>query len=285
MRTSIECIGCLARQAVDIARLHIPANRREVFIREVLKGLAGFDYESSPPIMAMEMYEILRNLTAITDPFAEIKAVYNDKALALYPRLKEIIAASSDPTDTAIRIAVAGNIIDFAAGNHGAIPIEETLKRALVAPFAIDHMDRLRRSIDDGGTILYLADNAGEIVFDRVFIEEIGPDRVTSAVRDVPIINDATQEDAAAVGLSGVCTVISSGSKAPGTPLEICSDEFRDLFYSADSVIAKGQGNYETLDHAGRDIFFLFMVKCPIISREVGVAVNSFIAMLQSGSL
>ena len=280
MQTSIECIGCLVRQAVDIARLNIPADSREVFIREVLRRLAGFDYESSPPIMAMEMYEILRDLTSINDPFAEIKAVYNEKALAFFPRLKEIMASSPYPIDTAIRIAVAGNIIDFAAGNHGAVPIEETLNSALVAPFAIDHMDRLKDRIKDAGSILYLADNAGEIVFDRVLIEEIGPERVTCAVRDVPIINDATMEDASAAGLDDICTVISSGSKAPGTPLELCSDEFRDLFYSVDTVIAKGQGNYETLTHTGRDIFFLFMVKCPIISREVGVALNSFIAML-----
>jgi uncharacterized protein with ATP-grasp and redox domains len=282
MRTSIECIGCLVRQAVGLARLNIPAEKQEVFIRDVLKGLAGFDYESPPPIMAMGMYKILRNLTSINDPFAGIKAVYNDKALAFYPRLKEIMASSSDPINTAIRIAVAGNIIDFAAGNHGTVPIEETLEKALVASFAIDHMGRLRQRIDDAGSILYLADNAGEIVFDRVLIEEIGPERVTCAVRDVPIINDATKEDAVIAGLTKICTVISSGSKAPGTPLEICTDEFRDLFYSADMVIAKGQGNYETLTHIGRDIFFLFMVKCPIISREVGVALYSFIAMLSS---
>jgi hypothetical protein len=214
--------------------------------------------------MAMEMYEILRDLTSINDPFAEIKAVYNEKALAFFPRLKEIMASSPYPIDTAIRIAVAGNIIDFAAGNHGAVPIEETLNSALVAPFAIDHMDRLKDRIKDAGSILYLADNAGEIVFDRVLIEEIGPERVTCAVRDVPIINDATMEDASAAGLDDICTVISSGSKAPGTPLELCSDEFRDLFYSVDTVIAKGQGNYETLTHTGRDIFFLFMVKCPM---------------------
>ncbi len=279
MRTHLDCVGCLVRQALDIARQNIPEDLQRTFIRDVLKSLGELDFDSPPPIMAMEMYGMLRETLGIHDPYAEVKYDCNSKALALYPRLKEILASSADPFDAGVRMAVAGNIIDFAAGDHRRIPVEETLERALAVPFAIDHTDRLRQRVTDARSILYLADNAGEIVFDRVLIEELGPERVTCAVRDIPVINDATMQDAIQTGLDKVCTVISSGSPAPGTPLGLCTEEFRQLFYGADVVISKGQGNLETLCAPGRDVFFLFMVKCPIISGEVGAEMNSFIVM------
>jgi len=279
MQTYIECVGCLARQAVDIACQNIPPQRQESFIKDILIRLSRFDYTSPPPIMAMEMYDMLREIEGIEDPFAHVKSVYNEMALQLYPDLKEIVKVSDDPVETALRIAVAGNIIDFGARNAENIHIEDTLKRALEIPFSVDHTSQFKKQIEDSRSIVYLADNAGEIVFDRVLIEEIGPERVTCAVRDLPVINDATLKDTSQTGLDDVCSVVSSGSRAPGTPLYLCSDEFKEMFYSADVVISKGQGNFETLNHVDRDVFFLFMIKCPIISREVGAALNSFIIM------
>ena len=282
MRTYLECLTCLTKQAVEIARQNIHPDHQEDFVRDALKKLTEFDYTNPPPIMAMELYAMLRDVAGLDDPYAQIKSRYNKQALELYPELKKTLEDSADPLHTAVRIAVAGNIIDFGAGNSDTIHVEETLDRALRTPFAIDHMDQLREDLDQARSILYLADNAGEIVFDRVLIEELGARRVTCAVRDIPVINDATLHDAVQAGLVDVCRVISSGSPAPGTPLAICSGEFKDLFYGADIVISKGQGNFETLTHPGREIFFLFMVKCPIISQEVGVEINSFITMKRS---
>ena len=189
------------------------------------------------------------------------------------------MGSSDDPFETALRIAVAGNIIDFGVHTNDSIQIRATIEKALEAQFAIDHIRELKDRLCHASLVLYLADNAGEIVFDRLFVEQIGAGRVVCAVRHAPIINDATLDDAEQAGLCDVCRVISSGCTAPGTLIRECSDEFKTLFSSADIVISKGQGNFETLNHTDRDIFFLFMVKCQVISREVSVPVGGFVVM------
>jgi len=279
MKTYIECIGCLVKQSVEIAKAHIPQDKQDTFIRTMLRSISEMDYSNPPPVMATEMYTLVKELTGITDPYADIKSYYNEKTLNLYPEFSRLVASSKDPFETALRIAVAGNIIDFGMGTRDNIQIRETVDRALNAQFAIDHINDLKERVSQPGLVLYLADNAGEIVFDRLFIEQLGPERVVCAVRHAPIINDATLDDARQAGLCDVCEVISSGSRAPGTLLPMCSDEFMDLFANAQVVIAKGQGNFETLSQADRDIFFLFMAKCPVISRETHVPVGSFIVM------
>ncbi|MCD6571516.1 MAG: DUF89 family protein [Deltaproteobacteria bacterium] len=283
MRTYFECVGCLVKQAIEIAQTNLKEDTREGFIREVLRQLSTFDYSNPPPIMALEMYGKIRQMAKINDPYAQIKRFYNNKALSLYPELKNLVKSSDDPLDTAMRIAVAGNIIDFGSGNKKDIAVEEVIQNALNAPFTIDDRGWLKETLKDASSILYLGDNAGEIGFDKIFIEELDPSRVTFATRDEPIINDATIKDAEEVGLTDICRVISSGSKAPGTPLGICTQEFRDLFYSSDLVISKGQGNFETLSAPPREVFFLLMIKCPVIAREIGAPVGSFIAMKQGG--
>lgn len=279
MKTHIECIACLVKQAVEIAQEHIPQQKQDTFIRTILERISKMDYSDPPPLMATQMYSLVRGLTGVIDPYAGVKKYYNEKALGLYPEFARLVGSSHDPLETALRIAVAGNIIDFGMGTRDSIQIKETVDRALSARFAINDIGSLRERLTDASTILYLADNAGEIVFDRLFIEQLGPKRVVCAVRHEPIINDATMDDAGQAGLCSVCRVISSGSPSPGTPLHLCSQEFRRLFVRADVVIAKGQGNFETLSRPGRDVFFLFMVKCPVISREAGVPVGSFVVM------
>lgn len=127
-------------------------------------------------------------------------------------------------------------------------------------------------------TVLYLADNAGEIVFDRVFIEEFCDNRkVIFAVRDKPAINDALMEDAIFCGIDKVAQVVSSGIDAPGTILKYCLDEFLKIFRQADLIISKGQGNFESLSQEKKPIFFLFMVKCPVIAKEIGCKMEDMV--------
>ena len=140
---------------------------------------------------------------------------------------------------------------------------------------AVDHRD----SIGNAGSILYLADNAGEIVFDRVLIEQLSAPRVTLVVRGAPVINDATMIDACAAGLHEIVNVIDNGSDAPGTILEDCSEDFRRRFTEADVVLAKGQGNFETLSDAPREVFFLFKAKCSVIAERAGWSVGSLVLM------
>jgi uncharacterized protein with ATP-grasp and redox domains len=175
----------------------------------------------------------------------------------------------------AVRLAIAGNVIDL--GADGGMTEDEArreLESAAARPLCGD-LDRLEREVSTAERILFLADNAGEIVFDRLLIEQLPPDRVTAAVRGRPVINDATLEDAWKAGLHEVALVIDNGSDAPGTVLEECSPAFRRCFEQADVIIAKGQGNYETLSDRPEKIHFLFRVKCPVIASRTGAEVGT----------
>jgi uncharacterized protein with ATP-grasp and redox domains len=285
MRTHLTCIACLVRQASSLAEESLDPRERERFMRRVLERAARFDYASPPPLFTREIYRILREIDGTGDPFGEKKDFYNRMALSLEPRLREIAVSRPRPLEAALRMAVAGNIIDFGVHGSHEIEVEDTILSALDAPFAVDHASELAERLERAGSVLYVADNAGEIVLDRLLIELIGPHRVTCAVRSAPVINDATLADARQVGLFGLCRVIASGSDAPGTPLELCSEEFLQCFEEADVVIAKGQGNYETLEAPGREIFHLMMVKCPVVSRDLGAPEGSFIIMERGRAL
>jgi hypothetical protein len=138
-------------------------------------------------------------------------------------------------------------------------------------------LDIFKNAVNNANKVLYLADNAGEIIFDRFLIEQIGVDKITLAVKGSPVINDATIDDAKAAGLTEIVKVIDNGDDAPGTILETCSDEFRQYFENADMIISKGQGNYETLSRINKNIFFILKAKCPVIARDIGCEIGHMI--------
>jgi len=220
------------------------------------------------------VHRIVRQLTGDDDPYAAVKAESTREALRLYPRLKALVAEDGDRLERAIRIAIAGNVIDFATGAD--FDIKEGLERILNQPFAINDIAAFRKALSEARSVLYLGDNAGETVFDRVLIEALDVP-VIYAVKGGPIINDATVDDALAAGLDEVAEVVSTGSDAPGTILSRCSAEFRALYERAELVIAKGQANYETLSGEGGRLFFLLKVKCPVIARDIGAPVGSIV--------
>jgi len=174
-----------------------------------------------------------------------------------------------------VRISIAGNIIDFALSDE-LVDLWATVERVLAAPLAVDDMAALRAALDTADRVLYLADNAGETVFDRVLIEAL-PLPVTYVVKGGPTLNDATREDALAAGLETCATIIDNGADAPGTILELCSEEFRQIYAAAPLIIAKGQANYETLSTAGPHVFCLLQVKCAVIGRDLGVGVGGVV--------
>lgn len=277
MRVHLDCVPCLVRQAVDAVRLlTADAAIHGQVLHRVLAALAELDPALSPPEMGQRIHRIIREALANEDPYRPIKERSNALALRLYPELQARVAASPDPLETAVRLAIAGNIIDY--GPQSDVPdaiVMETIERALAAPLDRGAVEDLRRSARDARRILYLGDNAGEIVFDRLLIEQLPTEKLVLAVRGRPIINDATREDARAAGLTDRVTVVDNGSDAPGTVLEQCSEAFRARFKAADLILAKGQGNYETLSHLGDRVLFLLMVKCPIIAGRLGTSVGS----------
>ena len=272
MKTYYDCIPCFIRQALDAVRLATADEKiHESILREILLDATELDFSQPPPRMGQAIHRRVRQLSGNSDPYKDVKTKSNQYALALYPRLVNQVEASAHPMETAVRLAIAGNIIDF--GVSSAVSktiIDETIAQTLSEPLFGD-MDRLLEQAASAGTILYIGDNAGEIVFDRLLIERFFCGRVIFSVRGGPIINDATLADARETGMNAVAEVIDNGSDAPGTILDDCSEPFLNAFESADLIIAKGQGNYETLSHvAHRPIVFLLKAKCPVISRHIG---------------
>jgi uncharacterized protein with ATP-grasp and redox domains len=282
MHTQLDCIPCFLRQALGtIRRLTDDEEIHARLMCELLRGLGDLNMADPPPVIGRHIHRLIRHLLDDDDPYRAVKTQFNRHALALYPSLKRRIDESADPFDTAVRLAIAGNTIDFAAlDDVTEAAVLEVIERALSQPLR-GTIDGLEERIASAGRLLYLADNAGEIVFDRLLIERMPRQRITLAVRGRPVINDATCEDAEAAGLTGLVEVIDNGSDAPGTILEDCSPDFRRRFDEADLILAKGMGNFETLNAVkGRPLYFLLMAKCPLVAQHIGCAEGDFVVAM-----
>ncbi len=278
MKTYFECIPCLLRQTLEAARLTTDDETiHEQVLRKVLRAASEMNLRKSPPLMAQHIHSLIRQMTGDNDPYRDIKDRFNYFALELYPELKERIERSREPLDTAIRLAIAGNIIDSGVNHHiNETQVHNAIEHALTAPLAGDP-EQFRKAVSEAKDILYLADNAGEIVFDRLLIEQMPLEKITLVVKGSPVINDACLADARTTGIADLVEVIDNGSDAPGTILAACSEEFKQRFESADLIIAKGQGNYETLSDVKKNIFFVLKAKCPVIAHHIGCEVGSLV--------
>ncbi|MBC7075938.1 MAG: DUF89 family protein [Syntrophomonadaceae bacterium] len=273
MKTYLDCIPCFIRQTVEALRFVTDdPYLQEKIVKKVLVETSQLDLRQSPPHMARRIHEHIRNLTGVKDPYKKIKERFNQAALEMYPELKKMVQSSPDPIEKAVKVSIAGNIIDFGVkADINEKMVEETLECCLQQELPTDTLQKFKESISNADRILFLGDNAGETVFDRILIEEMPMERIVYAVKGGPIINDATLEDAEAAGLTGIVRVIDNGCDAPGTILNLCSSEFLGEFAKADLVIAKGQANYETLSEVkDKEIFFLLKVKCPVIAADIG---------------
>ena len=281
MRTFIDCVPCFVNQALAAARMVSQDEAvHERVLRRVLDAGSRIPFDRSPPHIGREIHRIIREETASADPYADIKRRSTETALDHLDDARTRVEAAADPFEAATRFAIAGNIMDFAlAATWDGTRVEEALEAALTRKMDISDVGKLKEAVREAASILYIGDNAGEIVLDRLLLEQLPPGRVKFAVKGAPVINDATRDDAEASGISGVAEVVDTGSDAPGVIFDDCSPEFSDLFSLADVVIAKGQANYETLCDCGREVFFLTQVKCPVIARDTGAPVGGWICM------
>jgi uncharacterized protein with ATP-grasp and redox domains len=277
MKTFLECVPCFVGQALGAVRFVTDDESiHEEVLRKVMAKASEMDLSITPPQMGQEIHRLIRQITGNKDPYRDIKDYSNQLALQIYPRLKERVGHSADSFETAVRVAIAGNIIDFAKMNDlDDAKIHQAIEDSFTAALSKSAVNALRGAIDKSKNILYIGDNAGEIVFDRLLLERLPCEKITFVVRGSPVINDATMEDARTAGITELVEVIDNGSDAPGTIMETCSEQFRKCFDEADLIIAKGQGNYETLSDVDKDIFFLFKVKCPVIAKDAGLQVGS----------
>ena len=284
MKTYLDCIPCFFKQALDAARL---AGARPTTQKKILDALSKeilkFKLESSPPEMGRILYGLVIKMTGKEDPFKEIKQKSNKFALSFYPQLKDKVEQSKDRLLTAIELAIAGNVIDY--GVKSSLNIAEEIEKIFAEENRLIHREAkgifdypsFKQAIKQTKKILYLADNAGEVVFDRIFIEELKNKEIIYAVRDKPIINDALVEDAIFCGIHKMARIISSGCDAPGVVLGLCSLEFLEIYRDAELIISKGQGNFEALTDQKRPIFFLFRAKCPVVAKHLSCKLGDII--------
>ena len=275
---SPDCRGCYEKQVRRIAEfcdLDDETLAKMLAIKDEL--LAEFGDERVKPTHMGTMLTRIMPLIGTDDPYRDVKADYNRLLLDRERECLDQIAAADDPFQLALRYAAAGNLIDFGAKNtFTQADVTSLLDRVPDITFAIDDSAALLERVRSARSVMYLGDNCGEIVLDKILIEQMrreNPDvRVTFGVRGGPIINDVTVVDAEQVGMGEVARVLPSGVAVPTTVLEESTEEFRRAFYEADVVISKGMGNFETLgEGCGReDVFFLLMTKCELVADIVG---------------
>jgi uncharacterized protein with ATP-grasp and redox domains len=284
MRTYFDCIACSVRQVLDSVRMiSDDESVHERVIRELLAMWQRVDMRQSPPAMAQQIHRLVRQITGVRDPYLEVKNRYNEFALGLYPELRERVERSPDPFETAVRLAIAGNIIDFGVNsNIEQHTVHEAIMRSLTEPLDLDALAALKQAIGRAKDILFLGDNTGEIVLDRLLLERMPREKVTYVVRGGPILNDALMADAEVAGLTDIVEVIDNGSDAPGTIPETCSESFCRRFEGADLIIAKGQGNFETMNDTPKNAFFLLRPKCAVLARHLNCQLGRLL-ILRSG--
>ncbi|MDD5618475.1 MAG: ARMT1-like domain-containing protein [Candidatus Omnitrophica bacterium] len=288
METYLDCIPCFFRQVLEGSRIAraTPKQQKQI-IDEFAREIPKISLRASPPEIARVGYKLLGAVSLGGDPYQAIKQKSNRCALKLLGKLKEKINRSRSKLLTAVELAIAGNIIDFGVKNN--LDAKEELKKILkeedrvIHKQSIFHYVEFRQALKNARSVLYLADNAGEVVFDRVLVEEIRKNypgqNIYYAVKEKPVINDALFEDAKTCRIDKTAQVISNGTDAPGTILSLCSKEFKRIYNSVDMVISKGQGNFESLSKEKRPIFFLFMVKCPVVTKETGCKMGDVILL------
>jgi damage-control phosphatase, subfamily I len=285
MKTTLDCLPCFVRQAVDTARLITSdENQQMEIVREGLRQICGADFSETPPVLGGILHRAIREMAGC-DPFAEVKDFCNALAARALPEARERVAAAECPFEMAVRFAIAGNSIDAGVGKQvDEAMLHDALDGIAHTPIDHDGVEALAQAVRAAKKILVLGDNCGEIYFDRILLEEMirlrnCADGITYAVRGGPVINDATMPDAEAAGIPKLVPVIDNGDDLPGTALERCSHEFQRTFEAADLIISKGQGNFETLNASAKPIFFLLRAKCAVVAAEAGRPQGAFLVI------
>ena len=291
MRPSVppDCYPCVIDQARSAARF--AGLTEEQAGRVITVARAELEKSKTTPLLVQHIVRrvadaVIQELgeSPDFDIYAEVKKQSNTLSLAYAEKFQKKIDASDSPFETGLQIATAGNIIDFGAKDHASVNLNKELQSLDKTPFARYDIEAFKKALNGASTLLYICDNSGEIVFDMLFIKELQreyPDlQIVAALRDKPIINDATLEDAKAIGLDRLVSIISSGSIYPGTILPETTKEFQDLFASADVMLSKGQGNFETLlPWSNKRLFFLLRIKCDYMAALSKVKKDNLVLM------
>jgi uncharacterized protein with ATP-grasp and redox domains len=277
MKMQLDCMPCFLRQALEASRIVTDDLRLQTeVLKEALKIIGNFETYRYAPEVGREVHGLVKRLTGVADPYRQIKQNNWKLAERYYPEVKQYLWGKGGKLDWALKIAAVGNNLDAAI--YQEVTDVKLFERELAKEFTVSDLNRWEERMKTAKRLLIIGDNAGETVFDRILIEHMLHLDVTYAVRNAPIINDATIEDALAARLDRHARIIASGCDAPGLILDECNAEFLEAYQQADLVLSKGQGNYETLSETvDREIFFLLKAKCPVIASDLKVDVGAYI--------
>lgn len=276
MEVFLDCLPCNLRQALEASRMATDdAKLQDKIMIEAAELLQEYRSFSCSPDICRSVHRIIKKYTGVNDPYKSVKEKDTQTAYELLPEIKSFVESGDDRLYRALKAAATGNILDSAVAS--GVNFKERAQAELQKRFSICDLEAFQSKLETAKSLLIIGDNAGETVLDRLLMEQFYGIEITYAVRSAPIINDATIEDALSCGIDKIARVIKSGCDTPGTIISECSDEFLRIFGSADIVISKGQGNYETLSGCGRGIFFLLKAKCAVISRLLGVSFGDYV--------
>jgi len=284
MKLSNQCIGCLEREAIKISRkVSDDLAVQEDIIAYGARVLKKHKANATSPYITGLVYDYAKEKSGVIDPYHHEKHIFNKMALDFIDRLNlaGLIRSSKDSFDTAVRLSIAGNIIDFSLGKDiKKQDVKDSIEESLNASLFGIESHELIAAINNANNIMFIADNAGEIAFDKLLVNRIDKKKVTYVVKGSAIVNDATMSDAIEVGMDQLVTVIDNGAGMQGTLLEHCSDTFKKAFDDSDLIIAKGQANYETLcDINDKNFYFLLRAKCNVIAENIGCPQGSFVLL------
>lgn len=268
-----ECVKCLLSKQLERCPQDAPLEKRVEYIQKVLRIVAEAPKSTSAPVLVRGMYDMQKEMFGIYADYTEIKSYFNRMMLRMEEKLWEDICSAEDALKRAIQYAMIGNYIDFAALKNVD---EATLLNFLGKADTVDvneaELANLKKELAQGKELVYLLDNCGEIVTDKLLMRLVQKNypavHITAMVRGGQVMNDATREDATEVALHEVATIVDSGCNIAGTSLSDISKEALEIIDRADIIIAKGQGNFETLHQCGKNIYYIFMCKCKMFMER-----------------
>jgi uncharacterized protein with ATP-grasp and redox domains len=277
MKIYLDCIPCFFKQALTAAKIAgLNDAKTKTILDHIAKVIPEIPLHSTPPEIGMIVYKAIYQASGIEDPFEDAKHSITQYLLGIYENLRQQVLSSDDPLYAALKLSAMGNAIDYGADPD--FDIKDDILNMQNTDFEVYDYAQFKEELEKAKSILFIADNAGETVMDKLLIEQLKK-KVIYAVRSRPIINDATIDDAREAGIQEVADIASSGCDAPGTILHLCTDDFLQIFNNAGMVISKGQGNYETLSEEKRLIFFLLKVKCPVIAADMNITTGNLVLL------
>lgn len=286
MKFYLECTHCIISQIQRVSKLlSLDDTTEKIILQKIMKYLSTADLEKGSPEVYVDAFAILTEYLGEEDIYKQIRYDYNQKILDFEDKIDEMILSSNNPIKIALETSIAGNLLDLAIHREFSMEyllnlISEIEKKSIT----IDDSKKMLEDIKKASTLLFLGDNCGEIVLDKLFIKQIkkyNPNvDIYFAVRGKPAVNDVLEADAHQVHMEDYAKIISNGDSCLGTVLTRTSTEFNKIFNSVDLIIAKGQGNFESLESEHlSNIYYLFMAKCPLVAQQVKVPELSIVCI------